>query len=224
MMPEPDKRFFPTANQDWQVESGQHQEVDWWLKNLLQSTGVKHGPAICHLQLGWSCQIKFLYTKSGRALSAFFFHKEDKATRQLFGILSASGKPAMYESTTKDIKVIVRPQYLVEQSKPQDSYFVWSYTVLIENKSQTTVTLRTRYWQITDDNGRVQEVRGEGVVGEQPVIKPGESFKYSSGAPLATPSGFMSGSYQMEAADGASFDVEIPAFSLDQPTKDGALH
>lgn len=130
----------------------------------------------------------------------------------------------MYESTTRDIKVVVHPQYLVEQSKPQDSYFVWSYTVLIENVGDETVKLRTRYWQITDAAGRVQEVRGEGVIGEQPVIKPGESFKYTSGAPLATPSGFMRGSYQMETDKGQPFEVEIPAFSLDQPSNDGAIH
>jgi len=86
------------------------------------------------------------------------------------------------------------------------------------------VQLRTRYWQITDAAGRVQEVRGEGVVGEQPVIQPGQSFSYTSGAPLATTSGFMSGSYQMETDKGQPFEVEIPAFSLDQPAQDGAVH
>ena len=130
----------------------------------------------------------------------------------------------MYESTTRDIKVIVQPQYLAEQSKPHDSYFVWAYTVVIENVGNETVQLRTRFWQITDAVGRVQEVRGEGVVGEQPVIKPGERFQYTSGAPLATASGFMSGSYQMETDNGQPFDVEIPAFSLDQPSQDSAVH
>ena len=130
----------------------------------------------------------------------------------------------MYESTTRDIKVAVRPQYLAEQSKPQDSYFVWSYTVVIENAGTETVKLQTRYWHITDAAGRVQEVRGEGVVGEQPLIHPGESFQYTSGAPLATPSGFMHGSYQMETGDGQAFEVEIPAFSLDQPKQSGAVH
>ncbi|HFC05609.1 MAG TPA: Co2+/Mg2+ efflux protein ApaG [Rhizobiales bacterium] len=130
----------------------------------------------------------------------------------------------MYEITTRDIKVTVQPEYLVEQSKPQDSYFVWSYTIKIENLGNENVRLRARYWHITDSVGRVQEVRGEGVVGEQPVIKPGEVFKYTSGAPLATPSGFMRGSYQMEDADGQPFEVEIPAFSLDQPSNDGAVH
>jgi len=130
----------------------------------------------------------------------------------------------MYESTTRDIKVVVNPQYLAEQSKPQDSYYVWAYTVVIENVGDETVRLRARFWQITDAVGRVQEVRGEGVVGEQPVILPGERFEYTSGAPLATPSGFMSGSYQMETQDGQPFDVEIPAFSLDRPSQESALH
>jgi len=130
----------------------------------------------------------------------------------------------MYESTTRDIKVVVQPQYLAQQSKPEDSYFVWSYTVVIENTGKDPVRLRTRYWHITDAVGRVQEVRGEGVVGEQPLIAPGESFKYTSGAPLATPSGFMSGSYQMESDTGQPFDVEIPPFSLDQPTSEGVVH
>ncbi len=131
----------------------------------------------------------------------------------------------MYESTTRDIKVVVRPQYLAEQSKPGDNYFVWAYTVVIENGGDETVKLRTRYWHITDAAGRVQEVRGEGVVGEQPVLQPGESFSYTSGAPLATPSGFMSGSYQMETDKGQPFDVEIPAFSLDQPAQgSSAIH
>jgi len=130
----------------------------------------------------------------------------------------------MYESTTRDIKVIVEPQYLARQSKPEDSYFVWSYTIVIENTGSDTVKLRTRYWHITDGVGRVQEVRGEGVVGEQPIIAPGESFKYTSGAPLATPTGFMSGSYQMETGTGQPFEVEIPAFSLDQPSTDNPVH
>lgn len=130
----------------------------------------------------------------------------------------------MYESTTRGVKVAVEPKFLAEQSKPQDSYFVWSYTITIENSGTETVTLRSRFWQITDAAGRVQEVRGAGVVGEQPRLNPGESFTYSSGAPLATSSGFMSGSYQMEADDGEMFDVEIPAFSLDQPSGESVVH
>lgn len=130
----------------------------------------------------------------------------------------------MYESITRDIKIVVKPQYLAAQSKPRDSYFVWAYTIVIENTGTETVTLRARYWRITDAVGRMQEVRGEGVVGEQPCLKPGESFEYTSGAPLATPSGFMDGSYQMETDEGQPFEVEIPAFSLDQPTQSDIVH
>ncbi len=130
----------------------------------------------------------------------------------------------MYEAITHDIKVTVAPQFLADQSKPREGYFVWAYTITIENSSDQTVRLVNRFWQITDANGRVQEVRGEGVVGEQPVLKPGESFEYTSGAPLATPSGFMVGSYQMESYDGNPFDIEIPAFSLDQPTQANVVH
>ncbi len=130
----------------------------------------------------------------------------------------------MYETTTRDIKVSVEPQFLAEQSKPQDSYFVWSYTITIENTGPETVRLRARFWKITDAAGRIQEVRGEGVVGEQPVLKPGESFEYTSGAPLATSSGFMVGSYQMESFDGKPFNVDIPAFSLDQPSNKSVVH
>src|SRR3546814_9636376 len=95
--------------------------------------------------------------------------------------------------------------------------YVWAYQVRIENIGRETVQLRNRYWQITDAFGRVQEVRGPGVVGEQPVLQPGESFEYTSGTPLQTPSGIMVGTYEMEAADGNHFDVDIPAFSLDSP-------
>ena len=130
----------------------------------------------------------------------------------------------MYESTTRNIKVTVEPQFQAEQSKPRDGYYVWAYTITIENTGDETVTLRTRFWKITDAAGRIQEVRGEGVVGEQPVLPPGHSFKYTSGAPLATPSGFMVGSYQMENEHGQPFDVDIPAFSLDQGRPAGALH
>ncbi len=126
-------------------------------------------------------------------------------------------KVAMYECTSQGIKVSVRPQYLEGQSRPDESHFVWAYTITIENQGNTTVTLRTRYWKITDAGGRVQEVRGEGVVGEQPTLKPGESFEYTSGCPLTTSSGFMVGAYHMQRDDGTYFNAEIPAFSLDSP-------
>lgn len=123
----------------------------------------------------------------------------------------------MYESITRNIKVTVQPRYLQSQSRPDDDHFVWAYTITIENRGLEIVTLRSRHWQITDDRGRREEVKGEGVVGEQPTLAPGESFEYTSGVPLATPSGIMVGTYQMETSGGELFDVEIPAFSLDSP-------
>ncbi|MEX0809082.1 MAG: Co2+/Mg2+ efflux protein ApaG [Dongiaceae bacterium] len=123
----------------------------------------------------------------------------------------------MYAETTRSIEITVRPIYLEDQSSPDESHFVWAYHVRIENKGAETVQLRSRYWRITDALGRVQEVRGAGVVGEQPVLKPGESFEYTSGTPLPTPSGFMVGTYQMETGEGERFDVAVPAFSLDSP-------
>jgi ApaG protein len=130
----------------------------------------------------------------------------------------------MYDSITRSIRVSVEPRYLDGQSRPDEDYFVWSYTVVIENIGAETVTLRTRYWKITDALGRVQEVRGAGVVGEQPTLAPGERFEYTSGAPLATSSGFMVGAYQMETALGEPFNVDIPAFSLDLPDGRGSTH
>lgn len=123
----------------------------------------------------------------------------------------------MYEKTTRDISVSVRSFYLEEQSSPEEDHFVWAYRVNIENRGKNTVQLLNRHWRITDKLGRLQEVRGSGVVGEQPVLKPGESFEYTSGCPLGTPSGIMAGSYQMATPEGERFDIEIPAFSLDSP-------
>lgn len=122
-----------------------------------------------------------------------------------------------YEKITRGIAVRVQPFYLEDQSTPEEGHYVWAYRVRIENKGDETVQLRTRYWRITDARGRIQEVRGPGVVGEQPVLKPGEMFEYTSGCPLPTSSGFMVGSYQMESAGGETFDIAIPAFSLDSP-------
>ena len=121
----------------------------------------------------------------------------------------------MYEAVTRDVTVTVAPRYSPERSSPSNSYFFWTYTITITNRSPDTVQLKTRHWVITDASGKEQEVRGPGVVGEQPVLKPGESFDYTSGVPLQTPSGFMRGSYGMVTASGDPFDVEIPAFSLD---------
>lgn len=123
----------------------------------------------------------------------------------------------MYRATTRNIEVTVTPRFLAERSSPADSYFFWAYTIDIANRGGETVQLKTRYWRITDANGRLQEVRGPGVVGEQPVLKPGTSFEYTSGVPLTTPSGFMAGSYGMVSDSGELFDIEVPAFSLDSP-------
>lgn len=123
----------------------------------------------------------------------------------------------MYTQTTRAICVTVQPVFLEDQSSPVDNRFVWAYYIRIENQGQETVQLRSRHWKITDSFGRVQEVRGAGVVGEQPLLRPGEAFEYTSGTPLATPGGIMVGSYQMTTPNGEWFDVAIPAFSLDSP-------
>ena len=123
----------------------------------------------------------------------------------------------MYTKTTKDIKVTVLPHYLEQQSEPDNDCYVWAYTIQLENHSKETVKLLTRYWHITDGLGRTQEVRGNGVVGENPVLKPGEAYQYTSGVPLKTPSGIMMGNYQMILENGDKIDVDVPAFSLDSP-------
>jgi len=132
--------------------------------------------------------------------------------------------PSTFAETTNSITIIVEPFYLDEQSEPSDSHYVWAYHVRIENNSQKVVQLLTRYWRITDSLGNVQEVRGDGVVGERPVLDPGGSFEYTSGTPLNTPSGIMAGTYQMETTGGDRFDVTIPAFSLDSPHQSGLVH
>jgi ApaG protein len=123
----------------------------------------------------------------------------------------------VYSEVTRSIKVVVNPYYLEDQSSPAENRYVWAYHVRIENQGGETVQLRRRHWRITDAMGRVQDVRGPGVVGEQPVLAPGQSFEYTSGTPLATPSGIMVGSYEMELSNGDCFAVAIPAFSLDSP-------
>lgn len=129
-----------------------------------------------------------------------------------------------YASTTREIKVTVKAFYLEEQSSPDDSRYVFAYQIRIENLGQATVQLRTRHWRITDGNGHTEEVHGDGVVGEQPVLAPGDSFQYTSGTPLATESGFMVGSYEMVATDGERFEVAIPAFALDRFSHRRAIH
>lgn len=123
----------------------------------------------------------------------------------------------MYTSTTHDVTISVEPRYLDAESAPEKNVYVWAYTVRIRNDGKDALQLRTRHWKITDGYGRVQEVHGPGVVGEQPVLKPGDVFEYTSGAPLPTPSGIMTGSYSMQSTDGKFMDVDIPAFSLDVP-------
>jgi ApaG protein len=124
---------------------------------------------------------------------------------------------SMYQKTTRHVSISVRPFYLADQSSPERNHFVWAYRVNIENKGGETVQLLNRHWRITDKLGRLQEVKGPGVVGEQPILKPGESFEYTSGCPLETPSGIMVGTYKMSASSGEKFLVDIPAFSLDSP-------
>jgi len=121
----------------------------------------------------------------------------------------------MYRAVTRNIEVVVTPRFISDRSSPDNNYFFWAYTIAITNRGTETVQLKTRHWRIIDANGRRQEVRGAGVVGEEPVLKAGEAFEYTSGVPLQTPSGFMAGTYGMVSASGERFDIEIPAFSLD---------
>ncbi len=126
----------------------------------------------------------------------------------------------MYYALTRSIRVTVVPEYLAQQSDPAHMHFVWAYHISIENTGLETVQLLNRYWRIIDGHGQQQEVRGAGVVGEQPVLAPGEAFRYTSGVPLHTSSGIMQGSYEFIIPQtGEKFDVEIPAFSLDSPAQ-----
>lgn len=127
----------------------------------------------------------------------------------------------MYRAVTRQIEVTVEPNFMPERSSADPREYWWSYTIVITNSGPETVQLRTRHWIITDATGRRQEVRGEGVVGEQPVLTPGERFEYTSGVPLPTASGFMTGSYQMVTESGERFDIDVPTFSLDSPSPDG---
>lgn len=130
----------------------------------------------------------------------------------------------MFEQRTKDVIVRVEPDYLEDQSSPDESRFIWAYTVEIENQGETELRVVDRFWQIADSRGQVQEVRGRGVVGEQPVVQPGETFRYTSGAPLSAPSGMMLGNYGMQTPEGDRFTVDIPPFLLDSPYEPGILH
>ena len=130
----------------------------------------------------------------------------------------------MYEKITRDIFITVRPVFLEEQSEPDRNHFVWAYRINILNQGEETVQLINRHWQITDKFGHLQEVKGPGVVGQQPILKPGASYDYTSGCPLGTPSGIMVGTYEMATQEGARFLVEIPAFSLDCPHDSASIN
>ena len=130
----------------------------------------------------------------------------------------------MYRAVTRQIEVTVEPNFMPERSSAEHSRYFWSYTIVITNTGGETVQLRTRHWIITDASGRQQEVRGEGVVGEQPVLGPGERFEYTSGVPLSTASGFMAGRYQMVSESGERFEIDVPTFSLDSPDRKRVLN
>lgn len=123
----------------------------------------------------------------------------------------------MYMAVTRDIQVTVFPEFMPDRSEPKAGRFFWAYTIEVANLGRVRVQLVARYWRITDGRGHVEEVRGLGVVGEQPVLNPGETFRYTSGCPLTTPNGIMTGHYQMTDDTGDTVEVVIPAFSLDSP-------
>ena len=123
----------------------------------------------------------------------------------------------MYRAITRNIQVTATPRYVAERSEPEQGRYFWAYTIEVANLGTETVQLKARHWIITDANNEVQEVRGLGVVGQQPLLKPGESFEYTSGCTLQTPVGTMKGSYQMLGEDGSRFDAEIPEFVLAIP-------
>lgn len=129
-----------------------------------------------------------------------------------------------FSQTTQMVEIHVEPEYLVHESNPDESSYLWAYHVTIENHGHEPVQLLSRYWKITDGLGRTQEVRGEGVVGEQPRIEPGSSYEYTSGVPLETNSGFMGGAYDMVSDSGEAFSAAIPTFSLDGPDTGARLN
>jgi ApaG protein len=128
-----------------------------------------------------------------------------------------SADRAMYCCVTRDIQITVLPEFLPDRSDADEAQFFWAYTIEIANQGDVTVQLTDRHWKITDAHGRLEEVSGPGVVGEQPVLKPGETFRYTSGCPLSTPSGIMTGTYRMVDENGHVFEATIPVFSLDSP-------
>jgi ApaG protein len=131
---------------------------------------------------------------------------------------------AMYEAKTRGVRVSVTPQFMEAESSPQDGRYFWAYSVEIVNEADETVQLISRHWRITDGDGQVHEVKGPGVVGEQPVLHAGESYSYTSGCPLSTAHGSMVGAYQMVTAKGERFEAAIPAFPLQSPYARVTLH
>lgn len=121
----------------------------------------------------------------------------------------------MFVAITRGVKVEVTPEYILERSNPKQNYYFFAYHITITNEGAETVQLISRHWIITDFNGKKEEVKGEGVVGEQPILEPEESFEYTSFCPLTTPTGSMHGTYQMVTNEGESFDIEIPLFNLE---------
>jgi ApaG protein len=129
-----------------------------------------------------------------------------------------------YRETTNYISVSVSPEYLHQQSEPSDNHFTWAYHVHIENSGRTSIQVLARHWKVTDIKGQSHEIVGDGLVGKQPVLKSGEVFRYSSGTPLSTPSGFMSGSFLLISEGGELFNALVPSFSLDSPLTNRPLH
>jgi ApaG protein len=130
----------------------------------------------------------------------------------------------MYRTVSREIEVKVTPRFLPDRSSPDNGYYFWAYTITLTNLGRETVQLKTRHWRITDALGRLQEVRGAGVIGKEPVLRPGEDFEYTSGVPLPTASGFMSGRYQMVSESGEHFEIDVPTFSLDSPDSKRVLN
>ena len=130
----------------------------------------------------------------------------------------------MYRATTRNVQVTVTPEYSSDRSSPGEDEYFWAYTIEILNLGEEAVQLISRHWKITDANGRTEEVKGAGVVGKQPTLKQGERFEYTSGVPLRTSSGLMTGTYQMVTDLGEQFDAEVPAFSLDAPNVKRVVH
>jgi len=130
----------------------------------------------------------------------------------------------MFQTKTNDILVTAQPIYLEDQSLPEEGQYIWAYQIRIENQGNQRIQLINRHWEIIDAQGRKEVVDGPGVVGEQPILEPGESYEYTSGCPLSTPSGFMSGNYEMEDMQGSLFKVDIPAFPLDLPEAARVTH